>query len=398
MVAPAPGPPLHATAWPRPVAAERYDAVRDAYLDRVFATGQVRAAWQMGGVGAPGLPDLDLVLVVRGLPSAALDAALDIGALGEDARYVFMHRQFVLPEDLFPRHRDLFFGSDLRLVRGEAMDLDEPPAEVADVLRLCFHVEMMVRRLADFARLGSGGEVIAVRPLVAALHGVRFNVEHAAAWTDTADLQAYGADVAALRRAWFGLDRDAALGRLVPLLHRAGEVLATLLDRLAPAAAALCPGPPSRGVVRVLEIGETQRYGAGPTGATTAPNPLGRTVPRRLRERVKAHVAPLTRVAAPAGHFPFAALQAEALARRGARALARRVRGRIGGTPVPALAEAMRRRAAALADLMEFAGRSRLRHMAWLVPATWHRPYPWSYRLKACLLDLLGSRADPAEV
>ena len=40
--------------------------------------------------------------------------------------------------------------------------------------------------------------------------------------------------------------------------------------------------------------------------------------------------------------------------------------------------------------LLEFLASNRLRRTAYLLPATWLRPYSWSYRLKARLLAVTG--------
>jgi len=383
--------PRPAIRWPRPVAPAVYAEAREAWLDRLFATGQVRAAYQMGGVGAPGLSDLDLLVVCRDPIEGDLNAAADIAALGEEARYVFMHSQFLMNEEVFRRQRALFFGSDLRHVRGERFAVEEPAPEVADVLRLAFHVEMMAQRLAGCERVRAGHEVPAVRPLLAALHSIRFNVEAAARWCDVSAVAGYGAAVGALRGAWFTLDREEAYDRLMEMVGRASVTLGELLGRLRPAVAALCPGlaPDTAGTVSALEIHEVQRYGPFAPEVRFRRNPLGRALPASLRGRraVRPHLAPGTEVRLPGEHFAFAALQAQALRDLDAGALARRVRGTLTGRPAPVLSEAMEERAAALVALRSFAARNRLRRLSYLVSACWHRPYPWQFRVKARLLQ-----------
>ena len=385
---------LPATRWPRPVEPATYERVRDAYLDRLFATGQVRAAYQMGGVGAPGLSDLDLLIVCRDPIEGDLNAAADIAGIGDEGRYVFMHSQFLLNEQVFRQQRALFFGSDLRHVRGERIEVDEPVGEVADALRLSFHVEMMVRQLGAFERVRRGHEAPAVRPLLAALHGVRFNIETAAEFVDVSGLEGYVDDVKRLRAEWFELDRAVAYEAVAGLLEKAVETLQELLGRLRPAVLALHPGASYRdeGRVHALEIHEVQRYGPFPAAVRFRNNPLIRALPRalRLRRAVRPHLAPVTEIRVPGEFFVFPALQAQSLRDLEAAGLARRVRGKVADGARPALLEAMEERAAALLEMRSFVARNRLRRLAYLTPSCWQRPYPWQFRMKARILAATG--------
>lgn len=380
-------------AFPKPIDAAVYEEVRDAYLDRVFATGQVRGAYQMGGVGAPGLSDLDLILVCRDPLSAAVDQAVDIRSLGAIGCYVMMHSQFLVNEEVFRHQRALFWGSDLRHVRGETFDVVPLPADERGVLRLAFNVDMALRRLADFERLLATNDVIALRPLIAELHGIRFNIEFARDHADVADLEDYVAAVRHLRAHWFQLGRTQAEAWIMSLLSRAVEVLRALLDRLRPAAAGLHTGAPlCKGSVRTLEILETQRYGPWDTSVEVRPNPFRKAIPRPLRHRrsMRAHLAPIVDVRVPAEFFVFPALQARALRAFGRGDLAQRVRGELVGCAAPELGRAMRRRADVTVALLEFLASNRVRRSAYLMPTTWLRPYSWSYRIKARLLAATG--------
>ncbi|MHC4549331.1 MAG: hypothetical protein ACYTEZ_11205 [Planctomycetota bacterium] len=371
-----------------------YDEVREAYLDRLFATGEVRAAYQMGGVGTPGLSDLDLILVCRDPLRRDINAVADIRSLGEEARYVLMHGQFLVNEEIFRHQKALFFASRLRHLRGERLELHEPPAPIEEVLRLAFNVEMMLPRLAEFERIRHGAEVVAVRPLLAALHTLRFNVELSRAWTDVSDLEDYAAASARLREEWFELDEERAWARLEELRDRAVEVLAELLERLRPAVARLHPAAWSvqDAAVRALEIHEVLRYGPWPASVRVGRNPLRRALPASVRRSrpVRPHLAPVVEVSVPGEYFVFPYFQARVLRELGAPELARRVRGCLIGLSDPALEEAMRLRARLVVEMRRFAARNRLRRLSYLLPLAWQRPHPWQYRVKARVLEVLG--------
>jgi hypothetical protein len=382
------------TRWPRRVAAELYDEVREAYLDRLFATGQVRAAYQMGGVGAPGLSDLDLVVVCQDPLARDLNEAADIRALGEEARYVLMHSQFLVNEEVFRHLKALFFGSRLRHLRGEELEVVDPPRELEEVFRLAFNVEMMLPRLAEFERIRRGNDPVAVRPLLAALHSVRFNLDLSRAWVDVGDLSDYTDAIERVRQEWFTLPEEVAWQRLLASLERAVEVLEELLERLRPVVARLHRGAWAvrDASVRALEIHQVLLYGPWPASVRIGGNPLRRAIPAAVRRRrpVRPHMAPVVEVRVPGEYFVFPALQAEALGHLGAPELARRVRGELRGHCRPVLREAMHLRARYVVALRRFAARNRLRRISYLLPLAWQRPYPWQYRVKARVLEVLG--------
>jgi hypothetical protein len=382
------------TRWPRRIDPALYDEVREAYLDRLFETGQVRAAYQMGGVGAPGLSDLDLIVVCRDPLRGDLNAAADIRSLGEDARYVLMHSQFLVNEEIFRHIKTLFFGSRLRHVRGEELKILEPPEELEEILRLAFNVEMMLPRLTEFERIRKGADPVAVRPLLAALHTLRFNLDLSRAWVEVDDLVDYPLTIDRLRKEWFTLSRDEAWVRLQATLDRAVVVLEELLERLRPVVARFHRGAWAvrDAAVRALEVHEVLLYGPWPASVRIGGNPLRRAIPASVRRRrpIRPHVAPVVEVRVPGEYFVFPALQAEALRELGAPELARRVRGRLRGHCRPVLREAMHLRARYVVALRRFAARNRLRRLSYLFPLAWQRPYPWQYRVKARVLEALG--------
>jgi len=380
-----------ASRWPRKLPASAYDDAREAYLDRLFATGDVVAAYQMGGVGAPGLSDLDLIVVCRDPIRADLNKIADIAALGGHARYTFMHSQFLVNEEVFRLQRALFLGSSLRHVRGVELPIVDFPSDVEEVLRLSFHVEMMLRRLTAFARVLMGQEVPTVRPLLAAVHSVCFNVKGASAWTDVGACAGYPEEVMLLRRDWFDLTPEGAFERLLALTGRAAGVLTRLLEGLRPAAARL-QGGAGAGSVHALEIHEVYRYGPHATSVALRRNPLARAVPRAMRgwRPLKPHLAPLAETRVPGEFFVFPWTLRRALLDLGELALARRVQGTPAEAIRPAVEAAMGARARALHLMRGFARRNRLRRISFLVPSGWQVPYPWQFRLKARVLEAAG--------
>ena len=69
-------------------------------------------------------------LVCRDQVGSELDSAADIAMLGEESRYIFMHSQFLVSEEVFRMQRTLFRGSCLRHLRGVELAVDEVPPDI----------------------------------------------------------------------------------------------------------------------------------------------------------------------------------------------------------------------------------------------------------------------------
>jgi len=379
-----------ATRWPEPVAAEDYGAVRDAYISRLLGSGAVKAVYQVGSVGAPGLSDLDLFVVLKEPVPRAVDQLARIGAGGPRERYVLKHGQFLVNEETFRRLPALFLGSNVRRVWGEGIAVPSLPSEEERPLRFLFNVDMMTKRLAGFVRDLEEEGTLPVRPTIAHLNSVRFNIALAREWTDTAPHEDYAEQVDRLRAEWFGLDRSTALERLGVLLRRARDVLGGLLEA-AGREAARWQRAPGRGRVNQLVNRELQRYEGERVRATLTPNPLRLLLPpswARRRPWVH-HAGPIVRLELPATLFVLQCTRARVFARLGRRGLASRVRGEAPEGVDPALEAALVRNAEAASGALDFLRRSRLQSASHPVPLPWQSPYPPSYRLRARVLSWL---------
>ncbi len=382
---------LHrAVRWPKPVPTASYDDVRAAFVERVTASGCVRSVYQMGSVRAPGLSDLDLLFVCSEPVARDLAARANIHQDPTHA-YVLMHSQFFLSEKAWREFSLLFWGSDMRHVWGERDEPDVLDPDLKGPLGLAFNIEMALSAISRLARFVSTEIDIPIRPTMAVLHGVRFNLELAQAYgVELPEAEPYVARIHALRRDWFELEREDAYAEFMELMRVALSLLAGVIDGLAPRVReAVGDGS---GTIRALEANELQEFGDYPCSWRLRTNRVATAMPARLHGArfVSAHVAPVLSLRLPGPYANLFAIQADEFRRLGARDLARRVSASCPSGPDPLFERAMRRRARAVAELHRFGLENRLRHASFPIPLLWQRPFPPVARWRARVQALLG--------
>ncbi len=136
--------------YPSPVPAERYDRAIQKYLDKIKHFDGVIAVFQMGSIQAPGLSDIDLIVVTTDDFPAKLSEKLSIRGI-DDA--LFIHGPLVIPESALSDLQYLIYASGLKLICGQARapSFDELNPVARKSLELCYILDFTESRLFQFA-------------------------------------------------------------------------------------------------------------------------------------------------------------------------------------------------------------------------------------------------------
>lgn len=209
---------------------ERYDAAREAYTQRISELPGVVSVYQMGGVSAPGISDLDLIAVLDGMTTPAEAPAYGTGMMPAGDRYIFFHPgAMVTRQDIFPRLALLTYAANLTHRWGEAFEIQplEHPrwVECANLIDQSTHLLHALTKSAV-------SKIIYTRRMIMALSSIGHTIALARniglpidpAWECQRD------EVQALKTGWFeDRDRD----RLVKYADRARPIVLEVLSRLA---------------------------------------------------------------------------------------------------------------------------------------------------------------------
>ena len=153
-----------------------YDRVRDEYIEQIRAP--FCSIYQVGAVGAPGISDLDL-FVVLGNGQKARFSDFGVHALNKDQRYILMHEPWVVNEQIFKNLHKIFPFFDIKHVSGHKLDNDIPPmSSASDIDAFIFHMEYILTKMPrSLIDLLHSGQTISARNTLVLINSLKHSVE-----------------------------------------------------------------------------------------------------------------------------------------------------------------------------------------------------------------------------
>jgi hypothetical protein len=160
------------TQWPEFYPAEAYERAVREYAERASREISVRAIYQIGSVGVPGISDIDVLVFVDDAPSLMDPAALSVRSLDGASRYLFMHDTFVIPMGLRDEIAAHYRIQDLSLVSGSAvLNRSHALAPPSQALSLAIISDFLIWIIRDFMTALVSNQ-IAVRPSLCLLRSL----------------------------------------------------------------------------------------------------------------------------------------------------------------------------------------------------------------------------------
>ena len=220
--------------FPSPCLKQDYDRTVERYIDKVKRIPGILGIGRYGNVTAPGISDLDLVVITE--PELPRDAGrgISIEGLPEFERNLFMHEPTVMPVS-GPGH--VFEHLDVPSIEpvwGCVPAISPPAAEE----RKWHEIAILMEWLGCFSRFFgeiTTLEVSNVRWALPVLHSLRYSIRIASGLIpETPALwRSFPESVESLRTDWFGLPTDAErLERLSACLADGWTVTADLCCRI----------------------------------------------------------------------------------------------------------------------------------------------------------------------
>jgi hypothetical protein len=190
-----------------------YDAVLDRYVERARRAPGVVGVARFGNVSAPGISDLDLVVLTEPVLPPGAGSLLSVEGLPEVDREVMLHDPMVVPEDGIGHVFDHLDLPQLTPVWGRIPASPLPAESTERWRKLSVLLEWLPSYHSYFANLALQRR-IDVRWLLPVLHSIRYTTTLAA---DLLDVRCpWGSfldEVEQLRLEWFDLPSDAERAR-----------------------------------------------------------------------------------------------------------------------------------------------------------------------------------------
>ena len=226
-------------------------------VDRLDREDDVLAIYQIGGIGDPGISDIDLIVVFRDEVSRFEGTYKK--NLDDPDTYLFMHGIFGMPLDVFWNRHLLIPIFDLKHIAGQDLEggsstIYEAP-EKEWIARL-YALEYLVVNIFNLCNQFHA-KTLKVRPLLCSLKALVHDFR-ILGYFDREEYVSFAEDLGALRENWWSLDEKTGTGELFGLAIRALELawnlLATVEEKLAAASGADMPVPMQVGPNGYLDV------------------------------------------------------------------------------------------------------------------------------------------------
>lgn len=201
-----------------------YDDARQQLLDYTATCSDIRSVYEFGTVKAPGVSDLDFVIVVTDDPSPRLPAMLAQANL--PPLVVRLMNGGTLMVMRAAEFRDMRWWDDVsvRLLSGERIDFEEPAPDLIAAVEKARVIDWLPERMARLLLI-SKQDAIPAQQLLCVLHSVSYTFSRLQKCFSISPvgMKECLADIAWLRGNWFDVPAQEQRDKLVGLLDRALE-------------------------------------------------------------------------------------------------------------------------------------------------------------------------------
>lgn len=162
------------TDEPRFVSLDTYEHELDELVQQLIGMDVVESVYQIGGVGTPGISDLDIVAVFRDNAKCGLDP---LRGLAGHQRYLFIHSLYGTSRTHFLSARDYDFLHGYRLLYGPGETLSRQIGGTDEVsIKRQLALEFLLRMLLNVTLERFHG-VLKVRSLLLHVKGLLYDLE-----------------------------------------------------------------------------------------------------------------------------------------------------------------------------------------------------------------------------
>lgn len=218
---------------PRELGERDYRQAESEFLAKYATHPDTLAIYEFGTVTAPGISDLDFIVVMR--PQLRVPLTRDYGFdfLSEPSSYILSHNPTLMPPEVFRDYWRIYPLMGLRQVHGEPFMPPEAMPDERELYQALTLIYVSGRQYPTlFLQLLSMPTLdvrLCIQLLNALTHALRLC---AGLGGGAAEWAGFSADVTDLKLNWFTLDRACRLQRLVGLLEEATPISVEMLKRV----------------------------------------------------------------------------------------------------------------------------------------------------------------------
>ena len=152
-----------------------YEHTIKRMVTRLCEEEGVVSIYQIGNVGAPGISDIDLLVIFENDAVSTLDP---LNGLSKEERYLFTHSLFGISRSHFYEVQPYTFLHNYNLLWGEALEVGRNTLPDEDASRLKRHIALEFLLASYFSRsVETVYGVVSVRNLLLSTHALRYDME-----------------------------------------------------------------------------------------------------------------------------------------------------------------------------------------------------------------------------
>jgi hypothetical protein len=201
----------------------KYDQAILKATELLSSLPEITSVYQIGGVSAPGISDIDLVVVFKNGTSSGYSLHEHLSA---SERYLFVHRAYGISEEQFLRPLSSQYFHNFKLLSGrDLLKKTEAILQDQDLIRKQIAYEFllkmwMVMSVQEHYRL------IKVRAFLLEAHALKYDLEFLD--IHSGDLYDVVQEIIHLRKSWF--DSDASESKLLEVFQKLQGIICETLD------------------------------------------------------------------------------------------------------------------------------------------------------------------------
>ena len=204
--------------YPHSVPLREYDDELSHMAEWLLQFPQVSSVYQVGSVGAPGISDLDLVVVFQDEQKLAIQP---LNSLSRSGKYLFIHNLYGCSRKQFEKSQRFSFFGTFKLLAGERFSEQAIVSNLSDTLKIQVALEFLLKMYVNLI-LQSAYKILRVRSLLLHVKGLLFDLEFLG--VKSGRLVESIQDCMDIRKKWFDKASSAAdlikwFENFMPLLH-----------------------------------------------------------------------------------------------------------------------------------------------------------------------------------
>ena len=194
-----------------------------------YSSGNIYSIYRWGDVSAPGISDVDIIIVLKDKTKGLKRAILN-----KKERYIVCHPFFIIDKKILENIRYIYPNLNLELIKGEKINVDQLKKSSEYYANIFLSIDIAIRHFPREYLEILLSKRIDIRNTLLRLNALSLSLElyKNLINKEEQDFKEYTEEVSYLRKKWFSLKDEERKVKLIYLLNKAIAASAKFIERL----------------------------------------------------------------------------------------------------------------------------------------------------------------------